>query len=256
MGLTGVRLSVALIRIGLANDSGELARELRRRSGLDEVRQALLTQFTERSDLLKAQAALLTVERILDTSPVPEADALRARVESILAGAHELVELRLLNDLRTGAVELPDAALSDEAEVLLGLSRNGVPYPAWPAPRRPRRGRAPGAARRLAPLAAARGQPGGRRRGPSRRSRRAPDLRGAARSRPGRCPPSPGQPPHVRRPGRLTYRGQPRSTLRTSRSRCAGAGIHRHAPRRPAGPPALSGGAGRRRESAGGGRRR
>jgi hypothetical protein len=122
MGLTGVRLSVALIRTGLADDSGALARELRRRSGLDEVRQALLTQFTERSDLLKAQAALLTVERLLDTSPVPEIDALRAQVESILAGAHELVELRLLNDLRTGVVELPDPSLVDEAEVLLGLS--------------------------------------------------------------------------------------------------------------------------------------
>ena len=122
LGLTGVRLSVALIRAGLADSSGALARELRQRSGLDEVRQTLLTQFTERSDLLKAQGALLTVERLLDTRPVAEADALRARVESILAGAHELVELRLLNDLRTGVVELPEPGLTDEAEVLLGLS--------------------------------------------------------------------------------------------------------------------------------------
>jgi hypothetical protein len=133
MGLTGVRLSVALIRAGLVRDGGELARELRRRSGLDEVRRALLSQFTDRCDLLKAQAALHTVERLLDARPVPAGDRLRAQVEGILAGAHELVELRLLNDLRTGVVQLPDPDLVDEAETLLGQaatdprSRLGLP---------------------------------------------------------------------------------------------------------------------------------
>jgi hypothetical protein len=122
MGLTGVRLSVALIRAGLVQDSGALARELRRRSGLDEVRHALLTQFTDRCDVLKAQATLHTVERLLEASPVADGDRLRAQVEAILAGAHELVELRLVNDLRTGVVRLPDADLVEEAEVLLGQS--------------------------------------------------------------------------------------------------------------------------------------
>ncbi|SFK68830.1 dynamin family protein [Geodermatophilus ruber] len=126
MGLTGVRLSVALIRAGLVRDAGELARELRRRSGLDEVRHALLSQFADRCDLLKAQAALHTVERLLDASPVPQGDRLRAQVEGILAGAHELVELRLLNDLRTGVVQLPDPALVEEAEVLLGRAGSGA----------------------------------------------------------------------------------------------------------------------------------
>lgn len=120
MGLTGVRLSVALLRAGLVRDAGELARELRRRSGLDEVRAALLSQFAERGDLLKAQAALHALERLLATSPVADAERLRARAEAVLAGAHELVELRLLNDLRTGVVLLPDAALTEEAERLLG----------------------------------------------------------------------------------------------------------------------------------------
>ena len=133
MGLTGVRLSVALIRAGLVHDSGELARELRRRSGLEEVRHALLTQFTDRCDVLKAQATLHTVERLLDTHPVAEGDRLRAQVEAILAGAHELVELRLVNDLRTGVVQLSEPELVDEAETLLGQagtdarSRLGLP---------------------------------------------------------------------------------------------------------------------------------
>jgi hypothetical protein len=122
MGLTGVRLSVALIRADLARDAGELARQLRRRSGLDEVRSALLSQFAERGDLLKAQAALHTVERLLETQPLDDGDRLRAQAEAILAGAHELAELRLLNDLRTGAVVLPDDSLAAEAERLLGQS--------------------------------------------------------------------------------------------------------------------------------------
>lgn len=132
MGLTGVRLSVALIRTGLVRDTAELARELRRRSGLEEVRTALLKQFAERGDLLKAQAALHTVERLLEEYPVADAERLRAQAEGVLAGAHELTELRLLNDLRTGAVQLPDDVRA-EAEQHLGQaggdarSRLGLP---------------------------------------------------------------------------------------------------------------------------------
>jgi hypothetical protein len=136
MGLTGVRLSVALIRAGLVHDAGELARQLRRRSGLEDVRSALLSQFAGRGDLLKAQAALHTVERLLDTHPLDDGERLRSQAEAILAGAHELVELRLLNDLRTGALVLPDASLAEEAERLLGQagtdpwSRLGLPLQA------------------------------------------------------------------------------------------------------------------------------
>ncbi|MGI9001525.1 MAG: dynamin family protein [Pseudonocardia sp.] len=121
-GLSGVRLSLALIRGGLVADSGALARELRRRSGLDALRGALLTQFTERRDLLKAQAALGAVERVLAARSVPGSDRLRSQVESVLVGAHELTELRLLNDLRTGVVELAAPDLSEQAEALLGIT--------------------------------------------------------------------------------------------------------------------------------------
>jgi hypothetical protein len=121
MGLSGVRLSIALIRAGLVNDSGELARELRRRSGLDALRETLLTQFAQRRDVLKAQAALSAVERVLARRQVPGGERLQAQVEAVLAGAHELTELRLLNDVRTGVVDLGSEAITDEAESLLGL---------------------------------------------------------------------------------------------------------------------------------------
>jgi 50S ribosome-binding GTPase len=126
MSLSGVRLSVALLRAGVVHDAVGLARELRRRSGLDALRDTLLTRFTERRDVLKAQAALGAVERVLARRPVPGAERLRTQVEAVLAGAHELVELRLLNDLRTGAAELGDAELTVEAEALLGAAGTDV----------------------------------------------------------------------------------------------------------------------------------
>ncbi|MEN3361714.1 MAG: hypothetical protein V7637_5696, partial [Mycobacteriales bacterium] len=122
LGLFGVRLAVALIQQGVAPNASALARELRTRSGLDELRAVLLDQFTDRTDVLKAQHALRTLEAVLAASPVPASDWLRSRVEAVVVGAHELTELRLLNDLRTGAVELADQDLRDEAEALLGTS--------------------------------------------------------------------------------------------------------------------------------------
>jgi hypothetical protein len=126
MGLSGVRLSVALLRAGVVADGVGLARELRRRSGLDALREELLSRFTRRTDLLKAQSALGAVERVLAHRPVPGAERLRAQVEAVVAGAHELVELRLLNDLRTGVAVVGDDALTAEAEALLGVNGTDV----------------------------------------------------------------------------------------------------------------------------------
>jgi hypothetical protein len=143
LGLFGVRLSVALLQQGGVRDAGELARELRRRSGLDALRDVLLNQFTERRDVLKAQAALRTVETVLARRPVPEAERLQSRVEALVVGAHELAELRLLNDLRTGVVDLHDEQRRDDAEALLGATggtvraRLGLPVDAPDAEIRP-----------------------------------------------------------------------------------------------------------------------
>jgi hypothetical protein len=122
MGLFGVRLSVELIRLGLAVDAGALARELRRRSGVEELRRILLTQFTERRDLLKAHHAVQTVEAVLAVRPIPDGPRLQRRLEALLAGAHDFTELRLLNDLRTGVVDVRDPAVRMEAETLLGIA--------------------------------------------------------------------------------------------------------------------------------------
>ncbi len=117
-GLFGVRLSTTLIRQGM-NDPNTIATELVRRSGLDELRSVLNTQFTERRDLLKARSALLAIDLVLTREPRSAAAPLAAEVERILAGAHEFAELRLLSTIRSGTVKLPADALA-EAELLLG----------------------------------------------------------------------------------------------------------------------------------------
>lgn len=117
-GLFGVRLATTLIRQGMT-DPSVIAAELVRRSGLDELRAVLASQFTERRDLLKARSALLAVDLVLTREPRPATASLAAEVERILAGAHEFAELRLLSTLRSGTVKLPPETLA-EAERLLG----------------------------------------------------------------------------------------------------------------------------------------
>jgi hypothetical protein len=117
-GLFGVRLSMTLIRQGVSEPS-RLAAELVNRSGLEDLRKLLASQFTERQDLLKARSALLAVDRVLRRHPRPDAEPLVAEVERILAGAHEFAELRVLSGLYAKTVKLPPEAAA-EAERLLG----------------------------------------------------------------------------------------------------------------------------------------
>ncbi|MCY7341601.1 MAG: dynamin family protein [Pseudonocardia sp.] len=118
LGMFGLRLSTTLIRQGVGG-SAALATELVRRSGLDELRRVLATQFTERRDLLKARSALIALDLVLRRDPRPAAAPLIAEVERILDGAHEFAELRLISELRGRVVRLP-RELVDEAERLLG----------------------------------------------------------------------------------------------------------------------------------------
>jgi hypothetical protein len=125
-GMFGVRLSTTLIRQGM-NDPSAISAELVKRSGLDELRSVLSTQFSERRDLLKARSALLAVDLVLTREePRAATPMLAGEVERILAGAHEFAELRLLSALRAGAIKLPKELLQ-EAERLLG-GDGGAPY--------------------------------------------------------------------------------------------------------------------------------
>ena len=125
LGLFGVRLSVDLLQRGLAPSATELANLLVSRSGIGELREILLSQFAERRDTLKARSALLAIQRLLaQTSNFQHAD-LSSRTEQLWSGAHEFVELRALNALRRGEVDVR-ANEAAEIERLLGFRGAGL----------------------------------------------------------------------------------------------------------------------------------
>ncbi len=125
LGLFGVRLSVGLVRSGRVSTSTQLVAELTDRSGLDELRQVLLTHFASRRNVLKARSALLTLARLSRVAPTPRSDQLAAEIERVVAGAHEFAEIRLYNELRTGVIEVRPGE-GDAMERLLGGAGNGV----------------------------------------------------------------------------------------------------------------------------------
>lgn len=117
-GLFGIRLAAVLIRGGTA-DPTELAHELARRSGLDDLLQLLAGQFKARAEHLKARTALIGVEKLLRERPRPGIAPLEAALERIQSNAHEFRELRLLADARTAGLGLAPAD-AQEAERLIG----------------------------------------------------------------------------------------------------------------------------------------
>lgn len=119
LGLFGLRLAERLVRTGAAPTAPALAAELRRHSGIEDLRALLLTQLTGRSEALKARSALVGLVAALDAPGWEQAASLRGEVERVLAGAHELVELQRLNQLATGELQPPEA-LRDEMHRLLG----------------------------------------------------------------------------------------------------------------------------------------
>ena len=135
-GVYGIRLAVSLLRGGV-RDVADLARELERRSGLDELAHLLQVQFQERSAPLRHRTALLAVERLLADRPPPASSVaqLSERLERIRAGSHELRELALLARTRTSTTAVPPGT-APEAERLLGgsgcepWSRLGLPQDA------------------------------------------------------------------------------------------------------------------------------
>jgi hypothetical protein len=124
LGLFGVRLARDLLRRGAARNAPQLAMELRRRSGLDELRRVLAAQFSGRAQLLKARAALAAVDRLLRDVPPRDGGTLARATEQIEASAHELTELRLLIALRSGGVRLRE---DEMIEVERLIERSGRP---------------------------------------------------------------------------------------------------------------------------------
>jgi hypothetical protein len=135
-GMFGIRMSSVVIRSG-CDDSTELADELYRRSGMEDLLRLVSDQFRSRSDALKARTAIAAVRSLLERHPTTHSPELAGAVERLEANAHELRELALLSEARTAGLGLPPREAAD-AERLIGGSgasparRLGLPDDASP----------------------------------------------------------------------------------------------------------------------------
>jgi hypothetical protein len=124
-GVYGVKLAIALLRQGVVRSGPALSAALVERSGLPELRAVLLARFAARRDILKARSALRAVELAIGSDPRPGSEQLRRRQEEIEASTHDFAELRLLNEVRRGALPL-EPERRDDVEALLGASGIGL----------------------------------------------------------------------------------------------------------------------------------
>ncbi|CAA0108065.1 Isoniazid-induced protein IniC [Mycolicibacterium vanbaalenii] len=111
-GMFGIRISIAVLRAGVT-DSVALADELLERSGLVALREVIDQQFAQRSDLLKAHTALLSLRQFVQRNPVYATPQILADIEPLLADTHAFEELRLISQLRSRSTTLnPDEMAS------------------------------------------------------------------------------------------------------------------------------------------------
>jgi replication fork clamp-binding protein CrfC len=118
-GMFGLRISIAVLRAGIS-DSVALADELLERSGLIALRDVIDQQFAQRSDLLKAHTALLSLRRFVEVNPIYATPYILADIDPLLADTHAFEELRLLSQLRSRATTLNDDEMASLRRVIGG----------------------------------------------------------------------------------------------------------------------------------------
>lgn len=118
-GMFGIRMSAVAIRAG-CEDSTDLANELYRRSGMEDLLRLVSDQFRSRADALKTRTALASLTALIRDRPRPDSVLARA-IERLESNAHELRELALLSAARTTGLGLPPDDRA-EAERLIGGS--------------------------------------------------------------------------------------------------------------------------------------
>ena len=124
-GMFGIRISIAILKSGVA-DSVALADELLERSGLVALRDVIDHQFAQRSDLLKAHTALLSLRRIVEVNPIPATRAIIADIDPLLADTHAFEEMRLLSQLRSRSTTLNDDEIASLRRIIGGLGTDAA----------------------------------------------------------------------------------------------------------------------------------
>ncbi len=118
-GMFGLRISIAVLRSGV-DDSVALADELLERSGLLALRDVIDQQFAQRSDLLKAHTALLSLRRFVEVNPISATRQIVADIDPLLADTHAFEELRLLSQLRSRPTTLNDDEMASLRRIIGG----------------------------------------------------------------------------------------------------------------------------------------
>jgi replication fork clamp-binding protein CrfC len=99
-GMFGIRISIAVLAAGVT-DAPRLADELLERSGLVALRQVIDQQFAQRSDMLKAHTALVSLRRFVEAFPIVATPYIIADIDPLLTDTHAFEELRLLSQLHS-----------------------------------------------------------------------------------------------------------------------------------------------------------
>ncbi|GAT10505.1 dynamin-like GTPase family protein [Mycolicibacterium novocastrense] len=118
-GMFGIRISIAVLRAGVS-DSVALADELLERSGLVTLREVIDQQFAQRSDLLKAHTALLSLRQFVQANPIYATPYILADIDPLLADTHAFEELRLLSQLRSRPTTLNDDEMASLRRIIGG----------------------------------------------------------------------------------------------------------------------------------------
>ena len=118
-GMFGIRISLALLRAGVA-DADSLAGDLLERSGLVALRDVIDQHFAQRSDQLKSHTALVALRRFVQRYPTPATPRITADIEPLLADTHAFEELRLLSQLRSCPTTLTEDEMASLRRIIGG----------------------------------------------------------------------------------------------------------------------------------------
>ena len=118
-GMFGIRISLALLRAGVA-DADSLAGDLLERSGLVALRDVIDQHFAQRSDQLKSHTALVALRRFVQRYPTPATPRIIADIEPLLADTHAFEELRLLSQLRSRPTTLTEDEMASLRRIIGG----------------------------------------------------------------------------------------------------------------------------------------
>jgi replication fork clamp-binding protein CrfC len=118
-GMFGIRISIAVMHAGVS-DSVALADELLERSGLIALRDVIDQQFAQRSELLKAHTALLSLRQFVQRNPIYATPHILADIDPLLADTHAFEELRLLSLLRSRPTTLNEDEMASLRRIIGG----------------------------------------------------------------------------------------------------------------------------------------